>query len=42
VVQELGLPICYVGVGEDLDDLEVFDPELFVDGLLENPHAEAA
>lgn len=42
VVQELGLPICYVGVGEDLDDLEVFDAELFVDGLLENPHAEAA
>ncbi len=31
----LGLPIRYVGVGEALDDLLPFDPDAFVDGLLE-------
>ncbi|HEY8554160.1 MAG TPA: signal recognition particle-docking protein FtsY [Burkholderiales bacterium] len=29
-----GLPIRYIGVGEDLDDLQEFDPESFVDALL--------
>jgi len=31
----LGLPIRYVGVGEALEDLLPFDPDTFVDGLLE-------
>jgi fused signal recognition particle receptor len=30
----LGLPIKLIGVGEDLDDLEPFDPTTFVDALL--------
>jgi fused signal recognition particle receptor len=34
LAREFGLPIRYVGVGESLDDLRVFDPEAFVDGLL--------
>jgi len=33
--RELGLPIVYAGLGEKLDDLVPFDPEAFVDGLLE-------
>ena len=32
--QELGLPIKLVGVGERIDDLQVFDPKTFVDALL--------
>jgi fused signal recognition particle receptor len=34
LAREFGLPIRYVGVGESLDDLRVFDPQAFVDGLL--------
>jgi fused signal recognition particle receptor len=34
LAREFGIPIRYVGVGESLDDLRVFDPEAFVDGLL--------
>ncbi|OGO13924.1 MAG: signal recognition particle-docking protein FtsY [Chloroflexi bacterium RBG_13_68_17] len=34
VAGELGLPICYVGLGEGLDDLARFDPAAFVNGLL--------
>ncbi|HZN04670.1 MAG TPA: signal recognition particle-docking protein FtsY, partial [Candidatus Polarisedimenticolia bacterium] len=34
IVQELGLPLRYLGVGEGADDLVDFDPEAFVDGLL--------
>lgn len=34
IVQEIGIPLRYVGVGEGLDDLLDFDPEAFVDGLL--------
>jgi fused signal recognition particle receptor len=34
LAREFGLPIRYVGVGESLDDLRVFDPAAFVDGLL--------
>ncbi|MFQ5507149.1 MAG: signal recognition particle-docking protein FtsY [Planctomycetota bacterium] len=30
----LEIPILFVGVGERLEDLEVFDPESFVDGVL--------
>lgn len=33
ITKELGLPIRYVGVGEGVDDLLVFDAERYVDGL---------
>jgi len=33
--KELGVPVRYVGTGEDLDDLMPFDAEAFVDGLFE-------
>lgn len=33
-VDELGLPVKLIGVGEDVDDLRDFDAELFVDGLV--------
>jgi len=36
VARELGIPIRFVGLGETSDDLAVFDPARFVDGLFEN------
>lgn len=30
----LNIPIRYIGVGEQISDLQVFDPQLFVDALL--------
>lgn len=35
---ELGVPIAYVGVGETVKDLQPFDPDAFLEGLL--PAAE--
>ena len=35
ILERLRLPIAFVGVGEKLDDLIPFDPEAFVDGLLD-------
>lgn len=35
IKQKLGLPVKFVGVGEQLDDLEPFDPEAFVAALFE-------
>ncbi len=35
ILERLKLPIAFVGVGEQLDDLIPFDPEAFVDGLLD-------
>ena len=34
IQQELGLPILFAGLGEGMDDLEIFDPEAFVSGIL--------
>ncbi|HEX7338732.1 MAG TPA: signal recognition particle-docking protein FtsY [Rhodanobacteraceae bacterium] len=34
LAREFGLPIRYVGLGEGIDDLRVFDARAFVDGLL--------
>jgi len=31
--QQMGIPVKYVGVGEKIDDLELFDPDRFVDAL---------
>ncbi len=33
IKQKLGLPVKFVGVGEKLEDLEVFDPEAYVEAL---------
>jgi fused signal recognition particle receptor len=33
IAKELNLPIRYVGIGEKVDDLMVFDPENYVNGL---------
>jgi fused signal recognition particle receptor len=33
IAKELGLPIRYAGIGEQLDDLVVFDPEEYVNSL---------
>jgi fused signal recognition particle receptor len=35
IAQELGLPVCFVGVGEKMTDLLEFSPAEFVDSLLE-------
>lgn len=36
IQQDLGLPILYAGLGETPDDLQPFDREAFVDGILSN------
>lgn len=33
IAKELNLPIRYIGIGEKVDDLMVFDPEQYVNGL---------
>lgn len=33
---QMGFPIRFIGVGEQLDDLQVFNPKEFVDALFEN------
>ena len=32
---QLGLPILYAGLGEGIEDLRLFDPEAFVNGIIE-------
>ena len=34
IQQDLGLPIIFAGLGESPEDLQPFDPDLFVDGIL--------
>lgn len=34
IANELKIPVKFIGVGEDIDDLQPFDPEVFVDALL--------
>ena len=34
--KELGIPVKYIGVGEELSDFEIFDPEKYVNGLFGN------
>ncbi|MBI3162965.1 MAG: signal recognition particle-docking protein FtsY [Chloroflexi bacterium] len=36
IQRELGLPILYAGLGEKPEDLQPFDPDAFVDGILSN------
>jgi len=35
IKDELGLPVKYIGVGEQLDDLQPFDPQAFADALFD-------
>jgi fused signal recognition particle receptor len=35
IQQELGLPILFAGLGEAPDDLQPFDPDLFIQGILD-------
>jgi len=35
IERELGIAVKYVGIGEGVDDLIVFDPQNFVDSLLD-------
>ncbi len=35
IKNKVGLPVKYIGVGEGIDDLEVFDPDSFVAALFE-------
>jgi fused signal recognition particle receptor len=35
IQEELGLPILYAGLGESADDLQIFDPDVFVRSLLD-------
>jgi fused signal recognition particle receptor len=41
VSHDLGLPIRYVGTGEGAADLQPFDAEAFVAGLLDSSDAQA-
>ncbi len=36
IKQKLGLPVKFIGVGEKLEDLEPFDPEMYVEALFED------
>jgi fused signal recognition particle receptor len=36
IQRELGLPILFAGLGEKPEDLQPFDPDAFVDGILNN------
>lgn len=36
IQRELGLPILFAGLGEKMEDLEPFNPDAFVDGILDS------
>ena len=42
ICQELKLPIRFIGVGEEIDDLQEFKPKEFVNALLADPEEECA
>ena len=33
IYRELGLPVRFIGTGEKIEDIALFDPEQFVEGL---------
>ena len=35
IQSELGIPVKYIGIGEQDDDLQRFDPDMFVNALFE-------
>jgi fused signal recognition particle receptor len=40
IKEQLGLPILYAGLGEGIQDLQVFDPDAFVHGIIEGTMEE--
>ena len=40
IKEELGIPVKYVGVGEQIDDLKPFDPQEFADAIFESVEDE--
>jgi fused signal recognition particle receptor len=36
ISNELKIPVRYIGVGEQIDDLQIFDKENFVKALIED------
>ena len=34
ICHTLKIPIHYIGIGEGIDDLQDFDPKMFIDALL--------
>ena len=40
IVNELGIPVKYVGVGEGINDLQKFDPRSFAEALFEGEDKE--
>lgn len=38
---EMGIPVKYIGVGEQIDDLQKFDPDSFVNALFERPREDS-
>ncbi len=40
ICEELGYPIRFVGLGEQMDDLQPFDPEMFARAMFEEEQAE--
>lgn len=37
IQSEMGIPVKYIGVGEQIDDLQRFDPDSFVNALFDRP-----
>ena len=35
IKSELNVPVKYIGVGEDMEDLQKFDPDQFVNALFD-------
>lgn len=33
VIEELGIPVKFIGVGEKVEDLQPFDPQVFVEAI---------
>ena len=41
IMQDLGLPVKFIGVGEQVDDLQPFDPDAFANALFDVQREEA-
>ena len=40
IQSEMGIPVKYIGIGEQIDDLQKFDPDAFVNALFEKDEQE--
>ncbi|MDP7560934.1 MAG: signal recognition particle-docking protein FtsY, partial [Planctomycetota bacterium] len=40
IASELGIPVKFIGVGEQVNDFAVFEASEFLEALLEPQHAE--